>query len=503
MPPLRKISWGKIAVAYLLVLIIGEIWWVAAWLPERARDEWRKTREELAAKGESLSVSDFVPPALPDAENFFADPLWNELSDRVSVQNNGMTVHKARMPADRWQIGIFDQPPTEDEREKLQGKFPEFTGLDWTKTRVKLAREVWKKKDNDEVRAAEFVREVLSPLGSLLLRLRVLGTRPDAVFPLAYGDGMAIRMEHAKGLLSMAQALEMQGSAALALGLTEAAKEDALLIFRLAEAIRREPVLISVLVRVAVLNIGLDLLVRGLDQRIWRETDLRALDHLLADLDLPPSLAKALRFERASMVETTFPWVENTTLGQLKDALGLSAEREKQSWPNPFFRLYHIYCLPVDKAFYCRSIQAWVEALDAVPARGMRDALFPNPVRGLLDQSPSRWTKFQKLLSLLSLPGLDGSLVLVAKAQNRVSQARIAIALERYRMANGRFPTFLEALSPEYLLRVPDDLVTQEPFRYLLSGPDHFTLWSIGWDERDDGARPGRKNREGDWVWAK
>jgi hypothetical protein len=71
--------------------------------------------------------------------------------------------------------------------------------------------------------------------------------------------------------------------------------------------------------------------------------------------------------------------------------------------------------------------------------------------------------------------------------------AEVACALERYRLANGRYPASLKALGellPEESL--PRDWVNDRPpqIRQTDTG---YLLWSAGWDRKDDGGTRSRK----------
>jgi len=66
----------------------------------------------------------------------------------------------------------------------------------------------------------------------------------------------------------------------------------------------------------------------------------------------------------------------------------------------------------------------------------------------------------------------------------------------------------LDALVPQFLSRVPHDVIDGQPLRYHRTA-DQFVLYSVGWNERDDGGqiawtsdKPQRiDDMRGDWVW--
>jgi hypothetical protein len=83
-------------------------------------------------------------------------------------------------------------------------------------------------------------------------------------------------------------------------------------------------------------------------------------------------------------------------------------------------------------------------------------------------------------------------------------QAALACALERYRLANRQFPDTLDALVPRFISQLPHDVINGEPYKYRRTDDGQFILYSIGWNEKDDGGVPGKTlfdEKEGDWVW--
>jgi hypothetical protein len=65
-----------------------------------------------------------------------------------------------------------------------------------------------------------------------------------------------------------------------------------------------------------------------------------------------------------------------------------------------------------------------------------------------------------------------------------------AIALKRYQLRTGKYPTDLSALVPEFLPEKPHDWMNGEPLRYRLNADGTFTLYSVGENGMDDGGDP-------------
>jgi hypothetical protein len=81
--------------------------------------------------------------------------------------------------------------------------------------------------------------------------------------------------------------------------------------------------------------------------------------------------------------------------------------------------------------------------------------------------------------------------------------------LERYRLAKGKLPETLDVLAPGFIEKIPTDVMDGKPLRYRLNGDGSYILYSIGWNETDDGGTifpPSDTTgtldpSKGDWVW--
>jgi len=123
-------------------------------------------------------------------------------------------------------------------------------------------------------------------------------------------------------------------------------------------------------------------------------------------------------------------------------------------------------------------------------------------------ESMNRQTPFNFLARLL-LPALGNFAKKTAFAQTSVNLARVAIALERYRLGHGEYPDSLNALTPQFMEKIPHDIINGEPLHYRRTNDGQFVLYSVGWNETDDGGGvvfEGKKTdrvdiSQGDWVW--
>ena len=124
-------------------------------------------------------------------------------------------------------------------------------------------------------------------------------------------------------------------------------------------------------------------------------------------------------------------------------------------------------------------------------------------------QTWRRWLllRHESFLGLL-LPALSRAAQKFAFAQAGADAAALACALERCRLARGQFPDSLGALVPEFISQLPHDVINGQPLKYRRTADGQYLLYSVGWNETDDGGVLGLKQKSeaidqtlGDWVW--
>jgi hypothetical protein len=112
-----------------------------------------------------------------------------------------------------------------------------------------------------------------------------------------------------------------------------------------------------------------------------------------------------------------------------------------------------------------------------------------------------------KAQAVMALPAISACVMKVARIQSQVDLARTACALERFRLAHGNYPETLAALAPQFIENLPHDIINGQPLHYRRTDDGRFVLYSVGWDETDDGGKifftktGSVDNKKGDWVW--
>jgi hypothetical protein len=111
------------------------------------------------------------------------------------------------------------------------------------------------------------------------------------------------------------------------------------------------------------------------------------------------------------------------------------------------------------------------------------------------------------LYARLIVPVLGEAVRKFAYGQASMDLARTAMALERYQMARVELPEALEAVAPQFVAKILHDVIGGPPLKYRRERDALFVLYSVGWNETDDGGVAGLNKvgvadmQSGDWVW--
>jgi hypothetical protein len=355
--------------------------------------------------------------------------------------------------------------------------------------------------------AAAGVLAGLSESDPVIEELRAASRRPHSRFniPYDYEDPAAIPLPHLAPFKSVCDILRLRASAELALGRTDAAFDDTRMILDMADAIRDEPMVISFLVREAELYMACRPLAEGLAGHQWSEVQLRAIQERLRRLDLCADAKRVLEAERVlagvilidNLRRSSNRYAMIDHLGALSDTpegknIRVCAAAAPTGWSYfeqlNFNRLFQDYLLP--------TIDVTKRQITPAATRRLTEQLDS----GLSQSELRRFLRHELFLQAFvrdfcSLPER------VAFVQTGLDAAALACALERYRLAHGQFPDSLDALAPQFIDKVPHDIINGQPLKYRRTPDGQFVLYSVGWNETDDGGTVGQSREAGDWVW--
>ncbi len=520
----KRFLFGLACLVTLIALFYAEEDW-------RGKHDWNQFKRRWEAKGEKFAFKDFIPPSVPDDQNFAMTPIWVELIDNIDTHAAQKWYGQTRMEqaqtnlADRLQLGIgdwenYDHWPTLGNWQKatLSGLKP------WQNYYRALAAKtnLFPVPPQPQSPAAD-VLMALSKFDPVIERLRQDSALPYSRFPIDYhGMPAAILLPHLAPLKQLAQVLQLHAIAELQMGQSDKALADVKLMLRLTDSVRTEPFLISHLVRIAMLQLALQPIYEGLAVHQWSDAQLADLDSKLAKLDFLADYEFSVRGERALEIANVeflrhppqnppfrrprfyfiapFFFLVNT-LSQLSGSDGNFqvnfSTLELGLGPSGWFDQNELRIAQFDTKWCLPIVDEDAETLSPAKTRAAGDAL---------DQQIRHRTP-ENLLATLFVPALINTAAKFAYAQESVDLARVAIALERYRRAHGEYPASLDALAPQFMERIPHDIIGGQPLHYRRTAGGQFVLYSVGWNETDDGGVVGLTQggsvdiNKGDWVW--
>jgi hypothetical protein len=513
-PPVRRLfTWllrWRFLVLGCLVTLVALFYAVEDW---RGRSAWQNYKHAWEAKGERFDLASFVPPAVPNDQNLFETPLWNDMH---FVQTNGVNVWEDE---DWGGHVVFDIYGPKGKNAPSPGNWmkPQRVDLPGWQAYYRGSNNLFTVQSGPPTNYFPIAKEPQSPAADVLLALSRFETnrqlliaavaRPQARFWINYEAGFAMRLPHLARMKATSMYLSLHADAALKAGDRATALEDLHLLFRLLESNRSEPTLISHLVRIAMLQIGLQPVWEGLADRQWTEADLSGIEGELGKLDFLADYGLAMRGERACCNLWGVDYISKAGISGLNELFspstpGETAELEKMMG-SALFSLVPSGWFDQNKLSLCRLHEHYLLPVVDLHERVVSPSLVQQSQSAIDSLRPRPYDALSKMF----LPSVAGCAEKFARAQTSVDLARLACALERYRLANGQFPETLEALAPKFIEKLPHDVINGQPLKYHRTDEGQFVLYSVGWNQTDDGGQVGLTKsgnadmNKGDWVW--
>lgn len=483
--------------------IIALYYGLVDWQGRRAWNEYRHNYEGHVA---SLQWADYIPKSIPDSENFAATPF----AEALFKHNNDTNFLLDR---DAWSRAwtMIKNPPKKS-GEAYQQKYQDLVA--WQEAFA--AVESGEGKHIDEFRTdkldltsrAQAAPAVLSGLqddDAAFNELRAASSRPEARYPVVYNmkNPMATLLPHLAKIKGICQRLELKACAELAAGQNEKALDDVKLMMRVSDSLKSEPFLITYLVRIACTHITMVPIWEGLAEHRWADGQLQQLQSRLEQYDFLADFHLPMQGERAMGI-----FAMDLLKGR---GLGLLADWQENGPSKPMLNFVGRF-VPAgwydqEKLHYCMGADALFKGIMDLPSR----RVYPSLISANVAERNNFHTNvfmdavvYHRIFSMLLTPALARIPTKSAVTQAYTDEATIACGLERYRLANGQFPDSLDALAPRFINRLPNDVITGDPYKYRRTDDGRFVLYSVGWNEKDDGGVPGKvrfDETEGDWVW--
>lgn len=487
-----------VCVATLIGLFYAEEDW-------RGKHDWERFQREWGAKGEEWDWQSLIPRSVPDDQNFALTPVVaSTYSQLLDEQGHEKRPHDTSI-VNRLQITWATEP--KNPGAWTLGKKQNL--VVWQTSFRKWAAETnFFQLPATPQASADDVLRALNAYNQPLEDLRQAARLPESRFPLEYDkDNLtAILLPHLNAMKNCSILLSLRAVAELQKNQTTAARSDVDLSLRLIEAIRNEPFLISHLVRVVMLRFTLQPLWEGLADHRWSDEQLAGFEAELAKLNFIADYQRAIHSEMAFQgwladYVRLHPKSLNEMFGEmLGEHKFTDNEVQFDVWVFPSGWLYQNKLRAAELMLRYFVAAAHANNLTISPLTVTQGA-------DIVKQDAKSSRPFT-LVENLMMPGLENSAKKFAFSQASTSMARVAVALERYRLAHGNYPGMLEALAPQFLAQIPNDVINGQPLHYHLEANGQFTLYSVGWNETDDGGnivlnggKDGLDLQQGDWVW--
>ena len=447
----------------------------------RGAREWKRVETELRAQGEPLTLDEILPAPVPDGQNVAAAPIFKEFI---------LDEKKARLL--KLKLVVLPDKKTPPAGSTHQGQKTDLPAWQEALTGTR---------DADEKKSAQAILQQLNRFDPMMDELRVALQRPHIQWPFDKNNPFSTRLPQFGCLLSAAKILNLMATAELTLNNNNAALSDLQLIFRISDVTTENGFLIGHLVGVACDSLGLAVLQEGLSRHSWTDAQLTEIQNLLRHKNPFQDYRQALRIERSG-----FAQVLNLPTAELAGFLAMEAVDQSKSY-NICARLFLTFrpsgWAHFDRAYYFSTIQKGIAGVDPAAKRVFVQAAQQNQqnqkrnlVRGIMDC-------FYHFFSSLAMPSIDTCVVRSSQCQAQLFQADTACALERYRLKYHKLPATLGDLVPAYFEKIPHDVINGQPLIYKRLNEQDFILYSVGWNEKDDGGMVNKRHRdEGDWVWA-
>jgi hypothetical protein len=501
-----------------LVTVIALFYAEEDWRGWHAWDQYRRAGE---ARGEHFDLASLVPPPVPDDQNFALSPIiysiYGSYFDPSSHEIRQYTTNVVtRLNLDSWWAHYDATNLTGDWTRSVP---TDFHGMQQFYRNLAAKTNLFPVPAIPQSPAAD-VLLALNQFNPVIEELRQASQLPESRFPLGY-DQDEILLPHLGALKETALFLRIRAIAELQTGQVSQALTDVALMERLVDSVRTEPILISHLVRLSMVKIMLQPVWEGLADHQWSEAQLVELGAGLAKFDFAADYKLGVHGERALLIQEIRYLRDHPK--QHPDGIPLGVNSEYiQSLSFQWLILSQFHLVPAgwyyQNQLHCARLMDQYLAAASQATHAFSPGLAAQ-AKAILQNERRHVSAYNTLecflLSIMEqFSGPDGMVFSFAQGQSSVDLARVAIALERYRLAHGQYPESLAMLDPQYLNPVPNDVIGGQPLHYRLAPDGQFVLYSIGWNQQDDGGvvvstkgsdprseEPGSVHSQGDWVW--
>jgi hypothetical protein len=386
----------------------------------------------------------------------------------------------------------------------------------WARARRPFAAKSW------TVLTADSLAKEIAANSNSLAQVRAALACPQLDHLLPYAQGFSMLLPHLPREKAAGQWLRAASLSALHETDTSASLQNLLALAALSHASTNEAIIISQLVRIAILHMAVSATWEALQTEGWKDAQLEQLQAAFAPNDFVSGMTRALDMERAIGVMTIDRASRDPALLKAVFGMDVNVQFSPPSLPatadeaikplgdlvrnvSPAFNRFIYY--PIwnfawkdhDKLHLMQHWQAHIE-------KGRSQALRANwsaNKTGSPESAEARFYPFDideagrrkqrspydrvRFLISSALEGVgERTLEKAVTADASQQLAVTAISIRRFQIRHGKAPNFLSELAPRFLAAIPTDPFDGEPLRYKRSADGEFTLYSVGTDGMDE-----------------
>jgi len=375
--------------------------------------------EAIRARGEPVTAADLEAYYVrPDADKD-ATSLWITAGTRLSAA--------AR-------LAVGGQPTPVAKLPFLgKGPDPELPGQPWTELPI----------------AVQFLKNNAADM-QLLHEAAAIGGA--ARYPTDFSKGITMLSQEVQNLRTCARCLALQAMVRAHQGDAKGAMDSLRAIQALAQSLDNDPAMLSQQIRMAIQGMMDRQLQELLPVIEFPDANLAQLENVLLASDYQPALHRALLGERVA------------GLIMLENPNGMGN--------GPATRFAQGIIFGRDRVAYLDVMVDYIAATDQPWPAVIVDST------NVSVEFMARTNRFTALTSTV-VPAVDGMVQSMANGTARCRVTALAIALERYRRANGKPPATLDELAPQCIKQVPLDPYSGQSFTYQATDAG-YVVYSLG-----------------------
>jgi hypothetical protein len=486
-------SLGVLGIFVLVVIVVVALLYL---------EQDRKGAQDLAAAkarwkaaGFSLTASDYYPKPVPDDQNLAALPVFRLEPD--PYEPSKLTTQRLRNATDEDKHGGDLYSSTygakHDEQELV----------------VNVSAAYAKEFPGKKAPVSSLAQ--LEALYPFLADIRAAApTHP--IFRINQDYGSQPPFERPLGPvtapLKVAKLLSCDAKLALREKDPQVAVDDFQVSFEIARGVGIDPSLVGGLVELGCCAITRGTIDDGLTKHTWNDSQLAAIQDEFKRTDCLALYQFDMRAEPAANSLPMYEWLKHSqssmalimgmASGSGAPSSGLGPKLLSLLWANGWWDMNAAQTadLMLNNA-QCVDLKA--RGVDAKRCLALETGVEKTK------EHPAPWN----ILYAVSGGPLTNGLEKFAQGQVQLDEDRIVCGLERFRIAHGAYPARLTDLVPACLDDLPHDIMNGEPYHYRLNPDGTFLLYSVGWNQVDEGGAVATlpyspkiiDYKQGDWVW--